>query len=118
MEKEPGGKELEFERVREEIEAKQRATVWPDTIRNGVSVDAFLWKGDPHAKPVQRAGLIVFGLAFLLLAATIASIPFEKGFADGWFIDSLMALFALLISLRLFRNALLRSPKHHRSEKD
>ena len=36
-----------FAELREDIEAKQKATVWPDTMRNGSSVDAFLWKGDP-----------------------------------------------------------------------
>jgi phosphotransferase system glucose/maltose/N-acetylglucosamine-specific IIC component len=107
-----------FAELREDIEAKQKATVWPDTMRNGSSVDAFLWKGDPQAKPIQRAGLVVFGFAFLIFAIVIASIPFEKNFEDGGVIDFLMALFALLISLRLFRNALLRLPKRQKHEGD
>jgi len=118
MEREPEGKELEFEQVREEIEAKQRATVWPDTIRNGVSVDAFLWKGDPHAKPIQRAGLVVFGLNFLILSIVTISIFFAKHSEDGIFPVLLLALGSLLISVRLFRNALLRSPKNEKSEEE
>ena len=104
--------EHSFERIREDVEAGQRSTVWPDTVRNGSSVDAFLWKGDPHAKPIQRAGLIVFAFMFLFFAIVIASLAFQKGFGDGWKIDLIMALPALLISMRLFRNAFLRPPKH------
>jgi hypothetical protein len=97
--------------IREDIEAKQRATVWPDTLRNGSSVDAFLWKGDQHAKPIQRAGLFVFGVAFLLIAIAISSTPFQKKFEDGWGVDFLMAFAALLLSMRLLRNAFLRPPR-------
>jgi hypothetical protein len=107
-------KEPEFAEIREDIEAKQRATVWPDTLRNGRSVDAFLWRGDPHAKPIQRAGLVVFGLTFLLLAIAIGSVPFDRGFPDGWVADFLMALIGLLISMRLFRNAFLGSKNSKR----
>ncbi len=107
-------KEQEFEEIREDIDAKQRATVWPDTLRNGSSVDAFLWRGDPRAKPIQRAGLVVFGLTFLLLAIAIGSIPFDRDFPDGWVVDFLLALFLLLLSMRLFRNALLRSKNPER----
>jgi hypothetical protein len=106
-----------FAEIREDVEARQKATVWPDTLRNGSSVDAFLWRGDPHAKPIQRAGLVVFGLTFLLLAIGIASIPFDKDFPDGWIVDFLVALFLLVISIHLFRNALLRS-KNSRHEID
>jgi hypothetical protein len=51
--------EPHFEKVRAEIEAKQKSTLWEDGLRNGKSVDEFLWKGDLQAKPVQRAGLVV-----------------------------------------------------------
>jgi len=99
-----------FEEIRRDVESQQKATVWPDTVRNGKSIDAFLWRGDPKAKPVQRIGLVVFALTFLLFAVTLGSIPFQKNFEDGWPVDFLMALLALLLSLRLLRNALLRSP--------
>jgi hypothetical protein len=105
-----------FNQVREQIEAKQKAILWEDGLRNGKSVDEFLWKGDPKAKPIQRAGLIIFGFTFLLIAIGIASIPFQKKFEDGWAIDFLMALFSLLIAIRLFRNAFLRPPKHHKND--
>jgi hypothetical protein len=100
-----------FEEIRREVDQQQRATVWPDTVRNGRSIDAFLWKGDPKAKPMQRIGLVVFALTFLLLALGLGSIPFQKDFEDGWPVVFLMAFLAFLLSLRLLRNAFLRSPR-------
>jgi len=100
----------QFERIRRDVEDSQKSILWEDSLKGGRSVDAFLWKGDPKAKPIQRAGLIVFGLMFLLLAVGIASIPFQKHFEEGWVIEFGMGAGALLIALRLFRNALLRGP--------
>jgi hypothetical protein len=100
--------EDEFKDIREEIENKQKAILWEDARKGGRGVDAFLWKGDPYAKPVQRIGLIVFGAQFLFLAVFMSSIPFQKHFDDGWPVEFLMATGSFLISLRLFRNAFLR----------
>jgi len=97
-----------FEHVRADAEERQKNILWEDARRGGRSVDAFLWRGDPHAKPIQRAGLIVFGLMFLMLAIACASIPFQKHFEEGWPVEFFMALLAFLIALRLFRNALRR----------
>jgi hypothetical protein len=64
--------------VIEEIKAKQRNTVWPDTMRNGRSVDAFLWKGDPDAPRVQRIGACIFGLFFILCGAAWLDAAYER----------------------------------------
>jgi hypothetical protein len=101
----------DLEELQAEVEARQKNILWEDARRGGKSVDAFLWKGDPNAKPVQRAGLIVFGFMFLLFSVVFASIPFQKHFEEGWPIEFLFALGLLLISLRLFRNACLRPRK-------
>ncbi|MGO8758764.1 MAG: hypothetical protein ACLQG3_11635 [Terracidiphilus sp.] len=106
-----------LEQIREDVEARQRATDWPDTLRNGATIDAFLWKGDPHAKPVQRIGLIVFALTFLLLGVSLVSIPFEKNFEDGSSIVFFVALPLLLLSVRLLRNAFLRPAKHRECDR-
>jgi hypothetical protein len=97
-----------LEELRADVEARQENILWEDARQGGRSVDAFLWKGDRNAKPIQRAGLVIFGLMFLLLAVACASIPFQKHFEDGWSIDFFMSFGSLLISLRLFRNACLR----------
>lgn len=99
-----------FEQVREDIEARQKALLWEEARRGGRSVDEFLWNGDPDAKPIQRAGLIVFAFIFLLISAVFVSIPFEKGF-EGWGIEFGFALFSLFISLRFIRNAFLHKPR-------
>jgi hypothetical protein len=99
-----------FEQIRKEIEAKQRAILWPDGLNAGKSVDEFLWKGDPNAKPVQRAGLIVFAVTFwffgcFMIAASWASKE------DAWFaflLGTLVGLAFILVAIRLFRNAFLR----------
>jgi hypothetical protein len=97
-----------FEHVRADIEERQKNILWEEARRGGKSVDAFLWKGDPHAKPIQRAGLIVFGLTFLILAIVFASIPFQKHFENGWSIEFFIGFVLLLIALRLIRNAFKR----------
>jgi hypothetical protein len=101
----------DLQELRADVEARQRNTLWEDARRGGQSVDAFLWKGDPHAKPIQRAGLVVFGVSFLLLAVAIISIPFQRREEPGWGISFFLASLCVLISLRLFRNACLRSGK-------
>jgi hypothetical protein len=110
--------EHSFEQIREDVEARQRATDWPDTLRNGRTIDAFFWKGDPNAKPVQRIGLIVFALFFLLIGIFGASIPFQKNFENGSSIVLVVALLPLLLSMRLLRNSFLRPQKHHSNNEE
>jgi len=78
--------------VIDEIEAKQRNTVWPDTLRNSRSVDAFLWKGDPDAPLVKRIGAWIFGLFFILVGLGWVATAYEKQslvfgvLSIGWFL--------------------------------
>jgi hypothetical protein len=66
------------ESVIEELEARQRNTVWPDTMVNGRSVDEFLWKGSPDAPLVQRMGAWIIGLFFILMGLLFFDIAYEK----------------------------------------
>lgn len=59
-----------------EIEARQRNTVWPDTLRNGALVDAFVWRGSPNATYIQRIGTALFGLLFLCPAVLLMRFRF------------------------------------------
>jgi hypothetical protein len=104
----------EFDEIRKESEARQRAILWEDGVRNGKSVDEFLWKGDPNAKPVQRAGLIVFATFFGLFGvlAIVASIWSQT--KDEWigrFLGTLIGIGLTLVAIRLFLNAFRRSKK-------
>jgi peptidoglycan/LPS O-acetylase OafA/YrhL len=103
----------DLDEIRAGVEEQQKAVLWEDARKGGGSVDGFLWKGDPRAKPIQRAGLVVFGLMFLLLAVVMASIPFQKHFEGGWPVPWVMGLGCLLIALRLIRNAF-RRPKRRK----
>ncbi|MGA3370453.1 MAG: hypothetical protein ABSC48_01705 [Terracidiphilus sp.] len=110
----------EFEQIREEIEAKQRSILWPDGLRAGKSVDEFLWKGDPKAKPIQRAGLIVFAVTYWLLGVLMIAICWARA-NDEWaarFLGSLIGAAFVLVSIRLFLNAFLRPEKPDKNEKD
>ncbi len=100
-----------FEQIRQGVEESQRATVWPETPLNSRKVLAFLWVGDPNAKPLLRAGLIVFAIFFLLGAVYIFSTFAEAYPSDQSALRFITGLGFALISLRLIRNALLRPPK-------
>jgi hypothetical protein len=58
--------------LREDVERRQRNTVWPDSMRNAMVVDGYLWKGNPKAPTVQRVGAAIFGVVFILFAAAAA----------------------------------------------
>lgn len=50
----------------EDVKAKQRNIVFPDTVRNSRNVDAYFLRGSPDAPLVQRMGAWIFGVFFLL----------------------------------------------------
>jgi hypothetical protein len=62
----------------EDVERRQRNTVWPDPLVNGRAVDEYLWKGKPTAPLVQRIGAVVFGCAYLIAGAGLAVTLLEK----------------------------------------
>jgi hypothetical protein len=109
--------DTQFEKIREEIEAKQRSILWPDYLRANRNVFEFLWKGDPKAKPIQRAGLIVFGVMNAVSGFFWISLCLTK--TDDWisrFFGFLIGLVSALVSIRLFRNAFLRQNAPHNNE--
>lgn len=87
------------ERLRDDVEARQRNILPHDQLRNTAGVDAFLWRGDPNATKVQRTALIVFGLLFLAAAVAFFGIAMERHLVLGGF----MSLLWLALAIRLFR---------------
>ncbi len=57
----------------DEIRAKQKNTVFPDTVRNSSGVDAYFLRGDSKAPLVQRVGAWIFGALFLLAGIVFAN---------------------------------------------
>jgi len=108
----------QFEEIREEIEAKQRTVLFEDGLNAGKSVDEFLWKGDPNAKPIQRAGLVVFAVTFWIVGIFIIAIGWAKDEGLGCLVVSLVGSAFVLVSIRLLRNAFLRPSKIFEDEKD
>ena len=88
----------------EEVKARQSNTVWPDTLRNSSSVDAFLWKGSSNAPLVQRIGAWIFGLTFVLLALAMAEVAYEK---RDWSFGSIAVIF-LMVGARICVNGFRR----------
>jgi Flp pilus assembly protein TadB len=99
----------DFERIREDAEERQRAILVPDVIRSGRSVDEFLWKGDPKASPVQRIGLLIFGVGFLVLfALSILILVTQKW--DGLPVGLVLGAISGIFSFRFLRNAFRKKP--------
>ena len=50
----------------EELRRRQRNTLWPDTFANSRVFYTLLWKGSPDATLVQRIGMGLLGVIYLL----------------------------------------------------
>ena len=94
----PAGDETKFI---DEIGAKQRNIVWPDTLVNSRAVDVLLWRGPRDATTVQRIGIALFGLGFLVFGLVFLSLA--KG--ERSLILMIFSFGLLLLAVRLMRNA-------------
>ena len=88
----------------EDIHGRQRNIFWPDTLRNGRAVDAFLWKGSPDATPVQRIGAWLFGLTSLGLGVSL----FILARHEGSRLIGAGGLAGIFLGLRLCRNGFVK----------
>jgi hypothetical protein len=99
----------------EEVRAKQRNTVWPDTIRNSRSVDAFLWKGSPDAPLVQRIAAWVFGVFFVLCCIAWLDAAFERRSVIVGVLSIAWFLVGGKVFLNGFRKRNVEKPSGHRT---
>ena len=88
----------------EDVEARQRNTLWPDAMVNSSSVDALLLKGSAKATKVQRIGIAIWGLTFVCLGMGLEFAAFEKGSRLFVF----MGLLVLALGATVFLNAFKR----------
>ena len=103
----------------DETRSKQRNIVFPDTVRNARSVDAFMWKGSPNPSWVQRIGAWLFSMAMFGPAAGFAYMSIEARKDDelaGFIIMGLASLGSLAVGLIFFRNGFPRRPKRQLSK--
>jgi hypothetical protein len=90
---------------------KQGPTKRPETLEAGRSVDEFLWKGDPRATPVQRAGLAVFAVMYLSLFVGFMVFVLKSALEHEWInVVVFLAMPALsgIAGFRLLRNVFRR----------
>jgi hypothetical protein len=55
-----------IEKLVDDVEFRQRNTTWPDAMLNASTVDEVLWKRSQRITKVQRVGVALLGLAFVL----------------------------------------------------
>jgi hypothetical protein len=105
----------DLDRFIDETRDRQRNVVFPDTVRNGRSVDAFLWKGSSNPPLVQRIAAWLFGLVFigfgLVLLSAAARVRNEDHSLIGGVVITLISLSSALLGIRLFRNGFPRRVK-------
>ena len=96
----------------DETRSSQRNIVFPDTVRNGRSVDVFFWRGSPAPTLVQRIAAWMFGLAFtvggLMFLPLAAKIRNEGGSWASWELYVVLACFNIVVGTRFFRNGFAR----------
>lgn len=106
------------EKFIEDVRAKQRNTVWPDTLLNGRSVDEFLWKGSADAPLIQRIGAIIFGLFFMFGGAMMVEADRETTPERKSLIPVIVGVGFFLVGLRVFFNGFRRRTRQHRAGKE
>ena len=99
----------------DDVRTRQRNIVFPDTLRGGRSVDAFLWKGSPNPSLVQRIAARVLGFLFvisgLMFLRFVATVRDEDGSWIGSWIIVLISASLVFAGIRIFRNGFPRRNK-------
>ena len=103
---------VDLDKFIDEFRARQENIVFPDTVRNGRSVDLFLWEGSPNPALVQRIAAWMFELVYIcggleVLYQTVRE-RVENGFSIGVVFLAAMSLAAVLLGIRVFRNGFAR----------
>ncbi len=90
----------------DQIAAKQRNVTWPAPLINSRAVDVLLWRGSANVTPVQRIGICLFGIVFLLGGVVLIGFAREeRSVALGIF-----AFLWILLGLRVCWNGVRRRP--------
>ena len=106
------GKHRNFDKFIEESTARQSNILFPDTVRNARSVDAFFWKGSPNPPLVQKIAAWLFGLSFIgagLALFTLTIRAWDEGSWLGTVATGIMSLSSVLGGARIFRNGFPRT---------
>lgn len=83
------------------IEERQKNVTWPHLLRNGRSADEVIWKGVRDAPLVQRIGVAIFALAFIMVGIALVSMASQLGSRVTVWVGAMM----LLAGAWMMRNA-------------
>ena len=92
----------------EEARDRQKNIVFPDTTRNGRSIDAYLWRGNPDAPLVQRIGAFLFGFVCLGIGLVILSFARSDGPISDVILDVILSLASVALGIRVMANGFKR----------
>ncbi len=101
-----------IEKLVDDIEFKQRNTIWPDLVVNASSADELMWKGSRRITRVQRIGVGLFGLLFVLSGISIISL--SKGFRLG----ILISIAFVLVGCKLLWNSVRKNDPQKAKKKN
>jgi hypothetical protein len=106
-------KQHPIEKLVDDVEFKQRNTTWPDAMVNARGVDEVLWTRSRHITKVQRIGVAVLGLAFVLIGILFVG-DLDLG---GGRLSVLFGTVSLLVGAKLLWNSIRKNaPKKHRKD--
>ncbi len=73
-----------------DLKERQSNLVWPYVLRNDRSVDELLWKGARGDPLVQRIGVAILALAYVMVALVLVSLAVEQGSWIGGVLAALL----------------------------
>jgi len=103
-----------IEKLVDDVEFRQRNTTWPDAMLNASSVDEVLWKRSRHITKIQRVGVALLGLAFVLIGILFIG---DLDLGGSRLLSVLFGTGSLLIAGKLLWNSIRRNDPR-KSRKD
>lgn len=85
------------------LQERQENVTWPHLLRNGRSVDEVIWKGVRGAPLVQRIGVAIFPVAFLLIGIALVSMASQQGRRVTFLVGGMMLLAGAWMVRNVFR---------------
>jgi hypothetical protein len=101
-----------IENLVDDVEFKQRNTTWPDAMVNASSADELMWKGSSRITKVQRVGVGLVGLFFVLASVSVLT----NIARDVWWMGIPISTGCMLVGCKLLWNSIRKndSPKAKR----
>lgn len=99
-----------------DVEERQKSILWEDQFRNNRRTTEFLWHGDPQAKPVQRIGLVVFAIFYVMIALVSFDAWYRSDPDERAPMLLVISGVLLLLAIRFIRNAFLRGPNRPKQD--